>query len=121
MCSKEEVTFQYAGVFAPAHPCSSDCYYTTSEVQIAAREIFPPVWEEILLCDREIPLDAHANALSTWDFTACECPCSFMVEVVPPSVNLMALSYLAKTLVLITVGINMGFRYVVDFMCDRPK
>ena len=43
------------------------------------------------------------------------------VEVVPPGVNLMALSYLAKTLVLITAGINMGFRYVVDFMCDRPK
>jgi hypothetical protein len=68
VCSKEEVTFQ----FEATYPCSSDCYYTTSEAQIGAgRERFPLVWGEILIFERELPLDAHA-----WvpDFTACKCP-----------------------------------------------
>ena len=40
----------------------------------------------------------------------CDCPCDDLIKDERPSVTIMTLSHVAKSLVVVIVGINMGLR-----------
>jgi hypothetical protein len=52
------------------------------------------------------------NHLYTKTIAVCDCPCDDLVDVQAPKVSIMALSYIAQTIVVTIVGFNMGFRFV---------
>ncbi len=55
--------------------------------------------------------------LYTKTIAACDCPCDNLVDVQPPKMYIMALSYIAQAVVVTIVGFNMGFRFV--YFCCR--
>jgi hypothetical protein len=49
---------------------------------------------------------------------ACNCSCDDLVKIERPSVSIMAFGYLAQSMVVVLVGINMGLRLTTDFFPD---
>ncbi len=67
----------------------------------------------VLSCMKSL-LQRLLHDLHTKTIAPCDCPCGDLVDVQPPKVSMMALSYLAQAIVVTIVGINLGFR------CVRP-
>jgi hypothetical protein len=58
---------------------------------------------------------AKAKANGDWKIGdggiyACDCPCSSLIEIKRPSVLILTLAHVAQNLVVVVVGLNMGFR-----------
>ena len=58
---------------------------------------------------------AVGRADGTWSFSRnppypCNCPCEAMVDIERPSVAILTLAHVAQNLVVVIVGINLGFR-----------
>ncbi len=49
---------------------------------------------------------------------ACNCSCDDLVKIERPSLPIMAFGYLAQSMVVVLVGINMGLRLTTDFFPD---
>jgi hypothetical protein len=45
-----------------------------------------------------------------YQFMGCECSCDAMVNIQKPNVGITALSFVAQSLVVSIIGLNMGFR-----------
>lgn len=48
--------------------------------------------------------------ITSENLVSCDCPCSSFVEVQPPSVAILTLAHVAQSLVVVIVGLNLGFR-----------
>jgi hypothetical protein len=85
VCSASEVTFvnSFGG-------CASDCAWDPSQSQ------------DYLKCKRKVTGGDGA--------AACGCPCSSLVQVERPSVGMLTLAHVSQSLVVVIVGLNLGFR-----------
>ncbi len=86
-----------------ARPCLSDCTFTTN------RETFPDT--PGLECSSN-----GTNGIVTR--MRCYCSCDDLSRVERPSVIAMTIAYLAQSLVVVIVGINMGLR--LQIFSDPP-
>jgi len=105
VCSKED-----ANEVALGPACATDCFW------------YPPITIGGLTCEPEgegastfeerLEFKASAEAqFTTYDiFNACDCPCVSLIQIERPSVVMLTLAHVAQALVVVIVGVNMGFR-----------
>jgi hypothetical protein len=97
ICTKEETSFQYGAAL-----CQSGCKFVTADNKYAAH----------LGSSFVAAMCATAEVPETFDdYTYCDCPCQFWVEVKKPSAAILGLSYFAQAMVTCIVGITLGLRY----------
>jgi hypothetical protein len=94
-------------------PCGGSCLW------------YPEITEIFLVCMDAAGYDwpgyhsfedfAKAKANGDWEVgdggvIVCDCPCSSLIEIKRPSVSILTLAQVAQNLVVVVVGLNMGFR-----------
>ena len=75
-------------------PCVSDCFFDADP-----EDEWSTITGPGLYCQS-----------SSWGAVPCDCSCDDLVSVERPSLPIMTLGYLAKSMVVVIVGINMGLR-----------
>ena len=102
-----------ADIISSDGQCGSDCFWKPNTDD---NVIWP---ENTMVC--AIPGDAAEDMVNEWTSRSCDCSCEDMlkegVEKATPSVFMMALSFVARNIVVTIVGLNMGFRFVINVCC----
>jgi hypothetical protein len=112
---------------AIAEACSVDEYMAVTKPCDGSCLWYPEITETFLVCMNSARHDrpgynsfedfAEAKANGDWELgieeegiIACDCPCSSLIEIKRPSVLILTLAHVAQNLVVVIVGLNMGFR-----------
>jgi hypothetical protein len=92
VCNAADVTYAVGGT-----SCLGDCEYGVDDTEL----------RQYLSCDL---VEDISQGRQGYEFVQCDCHCDAMSPVEKPSYMAMLLSYVAQSLVVSVVGVNMGFR-----------